>query len=87
MLFSWGARLHPVTSAGTVASAWNDLDEQHISTDQPGNRDYWQRESDPATCFLRDPEDYVCKYELKLNWTLVRELYYERPQWNTCVEN
>jgi len=40
---------------GPVASARNDLDERHISTDQRVKGDCCQGESDPATCFVSDP--------------------------------
>ena len=43
-----------VVIIGTVASPQNDLDEWHISTDQPVNGDCCQSESDPASCLLSD---------------------------------
>ena len=49
----------------TVASPQNDLDERHISTDQPVNGDCCQSESDPASCLLSDsttrPTYYQCE--------------------------
>ena len=44
-------RRYRVWSAGTVASAGNDHDERHISTDQPVKGHCCQSGHDPVTCF------------------------------------
>ena len=39
-----------------------DLNERHLSTDQWVKGDCCQSKSDPATCFLGDPE-HIFKYD------------------------